>query len=276
MADKNAPLVIDQNNGFSFSKLYVFYGNTNIITLLRFFPVISLLIILIFFSLSYITYNSSRRDEQNKVWIGMAKETAHQLGTPTTSLLGWLEYLKTQDIDPIVIEEMNKDVERLLTVVDRFSKIGSKTVLGPLNITEVTSNTVKYYLHRIPKKVKLTFESKYDLPLISNANDVLFGWVIENLLRNAVDAVQGEGSINVTAYCDKKWVYVDVADTGKGISQSNVDKIFKPGFTTKSRGWGLGLSLSYRIIAEYHKGHIFVANSMIDKGTTIRVMVHRI
>lgn len=276
LANKNEPFVLDRNDGPYFTQYYVFYGNSQIINQLRFFPFVSLLIILVFVALSYLTYNSSKRNEQNKVWIGMAKETAHQLGTPTSSLLGWLEYLKTQNVEPTVIEEMNKDIERLLTVVDRFSKIGSTTVLEPLNVTEIASNTVKYYQQRIPKKVTLTFRSEEELPLVANANDVLLGWVIENLLRNAVDALCGEGEIDVVAYCDKKWVYIDVKDSGKGIAPANIDKIFNPGFTTKSRGWGLGLSLSYRIVEQYHKGHIFVAESVIDKGTTIRIMVKRL
>lgn len=275
MANKNEHLVIEKNNGISFSRYYVFYGNSPTINLLRYFPIITIIVIFIIVFLAYITYNSSKRDEQNKVWIGMAKETAHQLGTPTSSLLGWLEYLKTQDIEKSVVAEMSKDVERLLTVVDRFSKIGSKTVLEPLNVTEIASNTVKYFQHRIPKKVTLTMEAKIDSPLIANANEVLFGWVLENLLRNAVDAVCGEGAISVITHCDKKWIYVDVIDSGKGISPSVVDKIFNPGFTTKARGWGLGLSLSYRIMKQYHKGDIFVQKSAIDKGTTMCVMIKR-
>lgn len=276
MANRNEPLVIDMHNGATFNRYYVFYDNSIIISLLRYFPFVSLIFLLILVSFSYITYNSSKRDEQNKVWIGMAKETAHQLGTPTSSLLGWLEYLKTQNIDQQVILEMNKDIVRLLTVVDRFSKIGSKTNLEPLNVTEVVDNTVKYFQPRIPKKIVLAFHSLEELPLVAYANDVLFGWVIENLLRNAIDALEGQGEVSVTTYCDKKWIYVDVSDSGKGISASNIDKIFKPGFTTKSRGWGLGLSLSHRIIEQYHKGRIFVANSVVNKGTTIRIMVKKL
>lgn len=275
MANKNEPIVLYMNYGSSFGFYYVFYGNSIIINLLRFFPVISLLIILIFVSFSYITYNSSKRDEQNKVWIGMAKETAHQLGTPTSSLLGWIEYLKTQNTDPQVIAEMTKDIDRLLTVVDRFSKIGSKTVLEPLNITDVAATTVNYFQQRIPKKVILSFHSLEELPLVANANDVLFGWVLENLIRNSIDALGGEGEISVTTYSDKRWIYVDVTDSGKGIAPSKIDEIFKPGVTTKARGWGLGLSLSKRIMEQYHKGRIFVANSVIDKGTTIRVMIEK-
>lgn len=276
MANKNEPLILNLNHGSRFVKYYVFYGNSIIINLLRFFPIVSLIVILILVSFSYITYNSSKQDEQNKVWIGMAKETAHQLGTPTSSLLGWLEYLKTQDIDPMVIDEMNKDIERLLTVVDRFSKIGSKTILEPLDITEVTRKTISYFQPRLPKKITLSFSSSENLPLMANANEVLFGWVVENLLRNAIDALSGEGEISATTYSDKKWIYVDVTDSGKGIAAANVDQIFKPGFTTKSRGWGLGLSLSHRIIEQYHRGFIFVANSILNKGTTIRIMIKKL
>lgn len=275
MANKNDVITLDMNYGTRFRYYYVFYGNSIVINLLRFFPIVSLIIILIFVSFSYITYNSSKRDEQNKVWIGMAKETAHQLGTPTSSLLGWIEYLKSQNADPQVITEMTKDIDRLLTVVDRFSKIGSKTVLEPLNITDVAINSVNYFKQRISKKVVLSFHSLEELPLVANANEVLFGWVLENLIRNSVDALGGEGTISVTTYCDKKWIYVDVTDSGKGIAPSKIDDIFKPGFTTKSRGWGLGLSLSKRIVEQYHKGRIFVANSVIDKGTTIRVMIKK-
>lgn len=276
MANKNETITLYINYGTTFGFYYVFYDNSILINLLRFFPVISLIIILIFVSFSYITYNSSKRDEQNKVWIGMAKETAHQLGTPTSSLLGWIEYLKTQNVEQEVITEMTKDIDRLLTVVDRFSKIGSKTSLEPLNVTEIAINTVNYFQQRIPKKVILSFHSLEELPLIANANDVLFGWVLENLIRNSIDALGGEGEISVTTYCDKKWIYVDVTDSGKGIAPGKQDEIFKPGFTTKSRGWGLGLSLSKRIVEQYHKGQIFVANSVIDKGTTIRIMIKKL
>lgn len=276
LSNLNSPLEIKLYNGMYVTTRYIFYGNSSAINMLRFFPVVSIIIVLVLFSFSYITYNSSKRDEQNKVWIGMAKETAHQLGTPTSSLLGWVEYLRSQNVDEMAVNEMSKDVERLLTVVDRFSKIGSTTVLERLNITDVAYKTAEYFKQRVPKKVKLTFTAKEEKPLIADANEVLYGWVLENLIRNSIDALAGAGEVEVIAYGDKKWVYVDVRDTGKGIADANIEKIFKPGFTTKSRGWGLGLSLSYRIISEYHKGKIFVAESGLNKGTTIRIMINRL
>lgn len=276
LANKNIPLEVNVYNGMYLEQRYIFYGDSVSINMLRFFPFISLVIVLVFVSFSYITYNSSKQDEQNKVWIGMAKETAHQLGTPTTSLLGWIEYLRSMGVEPMAVDEMDKDIKRLLVVVDRFSKIGSRTVLEPINITEVVNNTVSYFQKRLPKKVTLTSEILYDIPLVAHANEVLFGWVIENLLRNSTDALEGAGSIHVTAYMDNKWIYVDVKDTGKGIAPNNVEMIFKPGFTTKSRGWGLGLSLCHRIIVQYHMGRIFVAHSELGKGTTIRIMINKI
>ncbi len=277
MANKNKPIEIKVYNGMYITEYYVFYGNSSTINLLRIFPIVSIVIVLVFISFSYLTYNSTKRDEQNKVWIGMAKETAHQLGTPTSSLLGWIEYLKSQDADSMAINEMTKDIERLLVVVDRFSKIGSETALTHLNIYTIVSNTVKYFQPRVPKKVSLTLNlDSDDTAFYANTNEVLYGWVIENLLRNATDALAGEGSIDVHLHQDKYWIYADVKDNGKGIAPANVDKIFKPGFTTKSRGWGLGLSLSSRIIHNYHRGRIFVHESELGKGTTIRVMLKKI
>ncbi len=275
MANDNKPIEIKSYNGMYITYRYVFYGNSSTIDMLRFFPMISIMIVLVYVAFSYITYSSTKRDEQNKVWIGMAKETAHQLGTPTSSLLGWVEYLNSHNVEPMVIDEMTKDIDRLLTVVDRFSKIGSETTLSLQSVNDVVAKTVNYFTPRLPKKVSLTYVAEEGKDFISNTNEVLYGWVIENLLRNAIDALSGSGDIEVSLYEDKKWIYADVKDNGKGIAPANIEKIFKPGFTTKSRGWGLGLSLCARIIENYHKGRIFVANSELNKGTTIRVMIKK-
>lgn len=273
MARSNNPIIINSFNG---SKHYIFYKESTTLTLLKLFPYIQLCIIGIFILFSYITMRSSIRNQQNMVWIGMAKETAHQLGSPTSSLLGWLEYLKTQNTDPTAIEEINKDISRLLKVVDRFSKIGSTTKLEPRNVTEIINGCVSYFEKRVPKNATLTYISNESNPLQAMVNEVLFDWVIENLIKNAIDAVQGKGSITITTYDDVNNIYIDVTDTGKGMPKSSYEKIFTPGFTTKTRGWGLGLSLSRRIIKEYHKGKIYVAHSEIDKGTTMRIELKRL
>lgn len=258
------------------SKIYIFYSQSSLLIRLRYFPYVQLSVISIFITFAFITFRTSKQSEQNRVWIGMAKETAHQLGTPTSSLLGWIEYLKSQNIEEFVTDEMNKDITRLLKVVDRFSKIGSSNLFVASNIYEVVNNAVSYFQTRIPKNVTLNFNTSTSRPIQSMINEALFEWVIENLLKNALDALQGKGSIDVSIYEKGEWVYIDVKDSGKGISKSNFSKIFKPGYTTKTRGWGLGLSLSSRIIKEYHKGKIFVAESEIDKGTTMRIMLKKL
>lgn len=255
----------------------VFYDESPLLKALQYFPWIQLGIFAVFIGFAFIAFRSSKHSEQNRVWIGMAKETAHQLGTPTSSLLGWLEYLRAQEgIEPFVVDEMNKDLTRLLKVVDRFSKIGATTNLAPRNIYELVFGAVDYFRTRIPKNVTLNFARCTAEPMQGMVNDALFEWVVENLLKNALDALQGRGSITVQlSVRDAKWICIDVRDTGKGIPKTNFKRIFQPGFTTKTRGWGLGLSLSKRIIEEYHNGRIFVLDSEIDHGTTMRVMVRK-
>ena len=255
---------------------WIFYGESTLLRMLTYFPIIQLLVIVIFAVFGYITFRSSKDDEQNRVWIGLAKETAHQLGTPTSSLLGWLEYLCNQPVDQNAVEEMNKDLTRLMKVVDRFSKIGSETVLSPANINEVVGNSVLYFRSRIPKNVTLDYNGLAIAPVQANINEALFEWVVENLLKNSLDALQGKGAINVLISSDDDWINIDVSDTGKGIAKANFKRIFEPGFTTKTRGWGLGLSLSKRIIDTYHKGKIYVVDSEIGKGTTIRISLRKI
>ena len=273
MASSNDPIEV---NIFNYNRIYIFYNESQLLKMLRYFPYVQLSVIAIFIMFAFITFRISKQDEQNRIWIGMAKETAHQLGTPTSSLLGWIEYLKSQNTEQFVIEEMSKDITRLLKVVDRFSKIGSASTMVPRNIYELVNNAVSYFKTRIPKNVTLRYNTSVSAPLQALVNEALFEWVIENLLKNALDALQGKGYIDVSVYDDNKWIYIDVKDTGKGIAKSNFSKIFNPGYTTKTRGWGLGLSLSKRIINEYHKGRIFVAESELDKGTIMRVMVKKL
>ncbi len=254
---------------------YVFYGESKLLRMLTYFPFIQLMVIVVFAAFGYITFRSSKDDEQNRVWIGLAKETAHQLGTPTSSLLGWLEYLRNQPVDQTAVEEMNRDITRLMKVVDRFSKIGSETVLSPANINEVVGNSVLYFRTRIPKNVTLTYNGLAIAPVQANVNEALFEWVVENLLKNSLDALQGKGAIDVRISSDEDWVNIDVSDTGKGIAKANFKRIFDPGFTTKTRGWGLGLSLSKRIIETYHKGKIYVVDSEVGRGTTIRISLRK-
>lgn len=272
LAQQNDPIEIVTPRGYRYT---LFYGNSKLLQWLIFFPYLQLAVVAIFTFFAFITFRTSKQNEQNRVWIGLAKETAHQLGTPISSLMGWLEYLKAHNIDPAAIEEMNKDLTRLVKVADRFGKIGSETALVTTNLGEVVGDCVIYFRTRIPKKVTLDYNGLAIAPIAVQMNAALFEWVVENLLKNALDALQGVGSISVTISESDDWAYVDVKDTGKGIAKSQWRKIFEPGFTTKTRGWGLGLSLSKRIIEEYHKGHISVVESELSKGTTIRIAIRK-
>ena len=253
----------------------IFYGQSALLKSLFYFPYVQILVIVVFVLLVFIAFRSSKHDEQNRVWIGLAKETAHQLGTPTSSLLGWIEYLRSQPIDQTAVEEMNKDLAHLMKIVDRFSKIGSETPLTPANINEVVGETVMYFRKRIPRHVTLDYNGLAMAPIEADINTALFEWVVENLMKNALDALQGQGAIAVRILSDEKHVMIEVKDTGKGIAKSNWKRIFEPGFTTKTRGWGLGLSLSRRIIEEYHHGRIAVVESEVGKGTTFRITLKR-
>ncbi|MFI3295085.1 MAG: HAMP domain-containing sensor histidine kinase [Rikenellaceae bacterium] len=256
--------------------LTVFYDESVLLKSLVLFPYFQLLVIAVLGGFILITYRSMKASEQNKVWVGMSKETAHQLGTPTSSLLGWVEYLRTQEsMDQEIVTEMNKDVVRLMKVVDRFSKIGSSTLLVSLDVLELANSVVDYFQTRIPRNTRLTFSTESVDSMQVMANGALLEWVFENLLKNALDALKGQGSIDVTIRTTNKYVVIDVTDTGKGIAKANWKRIFSPGFTTKTRGWGLGLSLSRRIVESYHHGKIFVASSEIDHGTTMRVQLRK-
>ncbi|MFI3317001.1 MAG: HAMP domain-containing sensor histidine kinase [Rikenellaceae bacterium] len=269
----NPPVVVQLR--WSNHKHLLFYGNSSLLITLYYFPYIQFLLILAFIFLWLVAFRSSKQDEQNRVWIGLAKETAHQLGTPTSSLLGWIEYLRSQPVDQEAVDEMGKDLAHLMKIVDRFSKIGSETPLTPANINETISETIMYFRKRIPRNVTLEYNGLAIAPIKASINVALIEWVIENTMKNSLDALQGHGAIKVTVSSDEKSVFIDVSDTGKGIAKSNWKRIFEPGFTTKTRGWGLGLSLSRRIVEDYHHGKIAVAESEIGKGTTIRVTLKR-
>ena len=282
MSEKNKPISVSYGM-MNRTVFTIYFGTTDYENLvssahskaLVFFPYVQLIIVILFAIFAYIAFASTKQNEQNRVWVGLAKETAHQLGTPTSSLLGWIEYLRDQPVDKMAVDEMSKDLAHLMKIVDRFSKIGSETQLTPMNINEVVGDTVMYFHRRIPRNVTLNYNGLAIAPIRVAINSALFEWVIENLLKNSLDALQGQGAIDVTIGESGDEVYVEVSDTGKGIPKSNWTRIFEPGFTTKTRGWGLGLSLSRRIIEEYHKGKIAVVRSEPGNGTTIRVTLKR-
>jgi len=249
---------------------YVFYANSPELKQLQYFPYIQFLIIGLFIFIGYVIFSTFRKAEQNQVWAGMAKETAHQLGTPISSLMAWVELLSGMDIDESIPKEMNKDIERLTKVTDRFSKIGAGTSLEEKDIVSTTKNMLSYLRTRVSSKVDITFES--DAPtIIVMHNPPLFEWVIENVCKNAIDAMQGEGKLAVVINSKPGKVFIDISDTGKGMTPRQQREVFKPGFTTKKRGWGLGLTLVKRIITEYHKGQITVLSSEVGRGTTFRI-----
>ncbi len=257
-------------------KTYIYYNESSILQQLRTYPLFQFFIISIFLLIAYIAFDAARRAEQNKVWLGMAKETAHQLGTPLFSMVGWVEMLKDSE-DPsgeaqMVGEELEKDVGRLQLIADRFSKIGAQPKLKVVNLVESVKGTTKYMRRRASGKVSVEFESQSP-NIRSNVNSVLFDWVIENLIRNGLDAMGPTGKIHVKMWDEGGKAIIEVSDTGKGIPKSKFKTVFKPGYSTKKRGWGLGLSLSKRIVELYHNGKIFVSESVLDKGTTFRVIV---
>ena len=253
---------------------YLYYEDSYLLKQLRYYPALQLLVIFLFILVSYIAFSRSRRSEQNQVWAGMAKETAHQIGTPLSSIMAWIEILRRKpDLDNITTE-LDKDVKRLETITERFSKIGSKPKLQMVNISDVLINTVSYLQHRLSDKVTITLNkeiSELYIPL----NAVLFEWVIENICKNAVDAMKGEGQISINLFETDDYLKIHISDTGKGISKNAFKSIFKPGFTSKKRGWGLGLSLTKRIIEDYHSGRIYVKSSEINKGSTFCISMHK-
>lgn len=248
----------------------VYYGDSTTLKRLQYYPYIQIGVLTIFICISTLALLSTKNAEQNKVWVGLSKETAHQLGTPISSIMAWMEYLKTKDVDINIVEDMEKDVDRLRVVTDRFSKIGSKPSPEIKEVRSEIELSLNYLRRRISKKVNFIFNFPQE-PVYANISESLFSWVIENLVKNAVDAMSGQGTITLDITENEKNILIDLTDTGKGISKSNFKEIFKPGFTTKERGWGLGLSLVKRIIEEYHHGKIYVKNSEINVGTTFRI-----
>ena len=274
MSKDNTPIVVK----FWWTNAHnhiIFYGQSLTLRTLYIFPYIQMFIIALFVFISFVVFRSMKQGEQNRVWVGLAKETAHQLGTPTSSLLGWVEYLREQPIDQMVVDEMQKDLAHLMKITDRFSKIGSDAPLTVESLNEVVGNSVMYFRKRIPRNVTLDYNGLAIGEVKAKVNVALFEWVVENLMKNALDALQGHGEIIVTIGFDTKYVWVDVADTGKGIPKSKWKSIFEPGYTTKTRGWGLGLSLSRRIIEEYHGGRIAVVESEIGKGSRFRITLKK-
>jgi len=268
---ENEPIIIEYAPG-KFQKLY--YGNSELINKLKYYPVALLFIIVLFGALIYNFYKSTKMATQNKLWAGMAKETAHQIGTPLSSLIGWVEILKTEEIDPSITLEIEKDVERLQTITDRFSKIGSVPVLEPYDIIAETWNTYEYLQSRFSKQVAFSYDAP-EKPILVMINPTLHSWTIENLVKNAIDAMKGKGNLELKIEQDAHHVKINLKDTGTGISKKQFKTIFEPGFTTKKRGWGLGLSLTKRIVEEYHSGKIKVLHSEIGKGTTFQIQLNK-
>ncbi len=253
---------------------YVYYRDSDLLDKLTYYPIALILILLLFLTVIYMLFSSNKIAEQNRLWTGMAKETAHQIGTPLSSLLGWIAILKAENISEKYVDEIENDVHRLNIIANRFSKIGSAPQLKKQDIVSITKKSFEYLKSRSSKQISFEFISEKS-ELLSNINIELFGWVIENLVRNAVDAMKGKGNVSLTISENNKSIEITITDTGKGIPKSQFKQIFKPGFTTKKRGWGLGLSLSKRIIEEYHNGKIGVKKSEINKGTSIRISLQK-
>lgn len=253
---------------------YLYYRNSVILTQLKQYPYYQLSVIAVFILISYLAFSSSRRAEQNQVWVGMSKETAHQLGTPISSLMGWINLIRETEKDQQeeLLEELEKDVKRLELVTERFSKIGSAPKLETEIVDDILQDSITYLQVRTSKRVAFILERNED-ELTAQMNVPLFEWVIENICKNAIDAMSGEGSITMRTKAQGDSVIIDIIDTGKGIAPSKLKTVFKPGFTTKKRGWGLGLSLAKRIIEDYHRGKIFVKQSELNKGTTFRIIL---
>ena len=272
MKNQNKPIEINflENN-----KQYVYYGDSDLLNKLTYYPLALVLILMLFLSVVYLFYSSNKASETNKLWTGMAKETAHQIGTPLSSLLGWISILKMEKVDETYIQEIEKDVHRLNTIANRFSKIGSVPELKKENIVAISKHAFDYLESRSSKQISFSFLTT-DNEIYTNMNTELFGWVIENLIKNAIDAMLGKGELKLHIENTSKRVKITVSDTGKGMPKKLFKQIFKPGFTTKKRGWGLGLSLSKRIIEDYHKGKIFVQKSELNKGTTFEILLDKV
>lgn len=265
--NQNAPIRV-QLSDKEYQLLY--YGDSPMLNQLKYYPVALLLVAFLFGGVVYNFYRATKMATQNKLWAGMAKETAHQIGTPLSSLIGWLELLKMEAIDPTTIEEIEKDITRLQTITDRFSKIGSEPLLEVKDIVDETKRSFEYLQSRSSKQVKFDFKAP-EKNILVNINPTLHSWTIENLVKNAIDAMKGKGELSIEIVEGEKLVYITIIDTGSGIPKNKFKKIFEPGYTSKKRGWGLGLSLTKRIVNDYHKGKIRVVHSEIGKGTTMQM-----
>ena len=269
MASENEPIIVE----FGQEQHQIYYKDSALLNQLKYYPLVQFLVIGLFILIGYWLFSVSRKSEQNQVWVGMSKETAHQLGTPLSSLIGWIELLKAKELAPDVTKEMGKDINRLEMITDRFSKIGAKPNLEQKDVVKVISKFVKYLQSRSSSKVLFEIQPQDNSEIQAQLNVPLFEWVIENLCKNAIDAMSGNGKITISIERKEDDVFIDVQDTGKGIPPGQRKNVFQPGYTSKKRGWGLGLSLSKRIIENYHRGKIFVKTSEINKGTTFRIVL---
>jgi two-component system, sporulation sensor kinase D len=272
MKSENKPIEVSYKGK---NKKFIYYRNSDLLNKLTYYPIALVLILLLFLSVIYLFYSSNKAAETNKLWTGMAKETAHQIGTPLSSLLGWIAILKMEKVDDKYVEEIQKDVNRLNTIANRFSKIGSAPELKKENIVAITKQAFDYLESRSSKQITFSFATS-DAKIITNLNTELFGWVIENLIKNAIDAMLGKGALQLRIENTPKKVKITISDTGKGMPKKLFKQIFKPGFTTKKRGWGLGLSLSKRIVKDYHRGNIVVQKSEIGTGTTFEISMDKV
>lgn len=262
------PIELSENN-----TLLLYYSESSILRNLRYYPFIQLFVVIVFILVAYFAFSATQKAEQNQVWVGMSKETAHQLGTPISSLMAWIEILKLQNVEESLIKEFEKDTERLERITERFSKIGSKPELFPANLVEALNSTVSYLKTRSSNKVIFKTSFLEDDIVVTQLNAALFSWVVENICKNAIDAMGNNGTISVDLIEKGNQIFVDITDTGKGVPKSQFKTIFQPGYSTKKRGWGLGLSLAKRIIENYHNGKIFIKWSELGKGTTFRIIL---
>ncbi len=273
MAAKHDPIVINLPRNH---KNFIYYDDSTVLRQLAHFPFIQMSIIAIFLIVAYLAFSSSRRAEQNRVWIGMSKETAHQLGTPISSLMAWIEILRQTPENSTYVAEMQKDIDRLQMIADRFSKIGSLPTLQPTNLTEAINTAVGYMRNRVSANITLDIKDNTNHNVMVRLNTSLFNWVIENMIKNAIDAMEGKGCITIKLNETLKFAEILMTDTGKGLPKNQFKAIFSPGYTTKERGWGLGLSLVQRIVKNYHRGKIMVQSSEIGVGTTFRILLPKV
>lgn len=270
--EQNKPIVIVISETPYMANKY-YYGESSLQKEVRYYPIVQLIVVALFIIIVFIAQRTNYKSTQSQLWAGMAKETAHQLGTPVSSLQGWMEILKEVEGNEKMVGEMEKDVQRLLLITDRFGKIGSQPNLEEKNIVEQVTSMVDYIKKRAGGKVEFSLDTNGESNIIAMISPPLFDWVIENLLKNALDAMEGKGILSISIKDTASQILIDITDTGKGISKANISKVFKPGFTTKKRGWGLGLTLTKRIVEEYHKGQIFISHSEVGNGTTFRVVL---